>query len=69
MQIVVPLCEHSCTKVMEKVVEDRILERSDPSGKHVYAYLYGFQFSTSDLVYFECQIKPCLNRCNATVCI
>ena len=31
--------------------------------KHVYIHMYGFQFTTSQLVYFECQVRPCLSTC------
>lgn len=31
--------------------------------KHVYVHMYGFQFTTSQLVYFECQVRPCLQEC------
>ena len=37
------------------------------SAKHVYVHMYGFQFTTSQLVYFECQVKPCLGDCNRLV--
>lgn len=37
---------------------------TEDRSKHVYVHMYGFQFTTSQLVYFECQVKPCLGDCN-----
>jgi len=36
--------------------------------KHVYVHMYGFQFTTSQLVYFECQVRPCLQECARPQC-
>ncbi|CDW59656.1 Zona pellucida domain containing protein [Trichuris trichiura] len=36
--------------------------------KHVYVHMYGFQFTTSQLVYVQCQVRPCLQNCNRPQC-
>lgn len=37
------------------------------SAKHVYIHIYGFQFTSSNLVTFECQVTPCFNLCEMKV--
>ncbi|VDK65570.1 unnamed protein product [Onchocerca ochengi] len=36
--------------------------------KHVYIYMYGFQFTSSQFVYFECQARPCIRSCKRQQC-
>ncbi|KRY10898.1 Cuticlin-1, partial [Trichinella patagoniensis] len=36
--------------------------------KHVFIHMYGFQFTTSQLVYIQCQVRPCLQTCNRPQC-
>uniref|UniRef100_A0A7E4ZZY4 ZP domain-containing protein n=1 Tax=Panagrellus redivivus TaxID=6233 RepID=A0A7E4ZZY4_PANRE len=36
--------------------------------KHVYIHLYGFQFSTSNVVHFECNVTPCVYECQKKQC-
>uniref|UniRef100_A0A9J2PDG4 ZP domain-containing protein n=1 Tax=Ascaris lumbricoides TaxID=6252 RepID=A0A9J2PDG4_ASCLU len=44
---------------------------SQPHGggsKHVYIHMYGFQFTSSQLVHFECQARPCVHLCKRKQC-
>ncbi|EJW74961.1 hypothetical protein WUBG_14131 [Wuchereria bancrofti] len=41
---------------------------SNGNPKHVYIYMYGFQFTSSQFVYFECQIRPCIHSCKRQQC-
>ncbi|VBB28785.1 unnamed protein product [Acanthocheilonema viteae] len=41
---------------------------SNGNPKHVYIYMYGFQFTSSQFVYFECQAKPCIRSCKRQQC-
>uniref|UniRef100_A0A915BA94 ZP domain-containing protein n=1 Tax=Parascaris univalens TaxID=6257 RepID=A0A915BA94_PARUN len=44
---------------------------SQPHGdgsKHVYIHMYGFQFTSSQLVHFECQARPCVRLCKRKQC-
>uniref|UniRef100_A0A7I4YBL0 ZP domain-containing protein n=1 Tax=Haemonchus contortus TaxID=6289 RepID=A0A7I4YBL0_HAECO len=36
--------------------------------KHVYLHMYGFQFTSSQFVHFECQVKPCVHSCRRQQC-
>ncbi|CAJ0596842.1 unnamed protein product [Cylicocyclus nassatus] len=36
--------------------------------KHVYLHMYGFQFTSSQFVHFECQVKPCIHSCRRQQC-
>ncbi|KAI6175426.1 ZP domain-containing protein [Aphelenchoides bicaudatus] len=38
------------------------------SSKHVYVYIYGFQFTSSDWVHFECKASVCVNECPMNQC-
>lgn len=31
--------------------------------KHVYVHVYGFQFTSSEFVHFECSVTPCIYEC------
>ena len=54
-------------------------EPTNKGPKHVYLHMwvffsfgvkyfrYGFQFTSSQFVHFECQIKPCVNSCKRQV--
>lgn len=33
------------------------------TGKHVYVHMYGFQFTSSEYVHFECKVTTCANEC------
>ncbi|KAF8358788.1 cutl-29 [Pristionchus pacificus] len=40
-----------------------------PGGaKHIYLHMYGFQFTSSQFVHFECQAKPCIHQCPLQQC-
>ncbi|KAK6744915.1 hypothetical protein RB195_011561 [Necator americanus] len=36
--------------------------------KHIYLHMYGFQFTSSQFVHFECQVKPCVHSCRRQQC-
>ncbi|WKY02139.1 hypothetical protein Q1695_015840 [Nippostrongylus brasiliensis] len=36
--------------------------------KHIYLHMYGFQFTSSQFVHFECQVKPCVHSCRRLQC-
>uniref|UniRef100_A0A5S6QR02 ZP domain-containing protein n=1 Tax=Trichuris muris TaxID=70415 RepID=A0A5S6QR02_TRIMR len=42
--------------------------QANTEAKHVYVHMYGFQFTTSQLVYVQCQVRPCLQNCNRPQC-
>ncbi|GMS89039.1 hypothetical protein PENTCL1PPCAC_11214 [Pristionchus entomophagus] len=40
-----------------------------PGGaKHIFLHMYGFQFTSSQFVHFECQAKPCIHQCPLQQC-
>ncbi|VDM39945.1 unnamed protein product [Toxocara canis] len=38
------------------------------AAKHVYIHMYGFQFTSSQFVHFECQARPCVHKCKRKQC-
>ncbi|KAH7725399.1 V-ATPase subunit C family protein [Aphelenchoides avenae] len=38
------------------------------AAKHVYAHMYGFHFSSSNFVHFECQVTVCIYDCKRKQC-
>lgn len=40
---------------------------TNDKSKHVYIYMYGFQFTSSHFVHFECQARPCIHSCKREV--
>uniref|UniRef100_A0A914CIQ1 ZP domain-containing protein n=1 Tax=Acrobeloides nanus TaxID=290746 RepID=A0A914CIQ1_9BILA len=38
------------------------------AAKHVYVHIYGFQFTSSEYVHFECYVTPCFNSCQRKQC-
>uniref|UniRef100_A0AC34FNE6 ZP domain-containing protein n=1 Tax=Panagrolaimus sp. ES5 TaxID=591445 RepID=A0AC34FNE6_9BILA len=38
------------------------------STKHVYVYIYGFQFTSSEYVNFECKVDTCVYECSKKQC-
>jgi hypothetical protein len=58
-----------CTSVIQRVLEHAVQVSTDTKGiKHVSVYMRAFQFSTSDTVNFECQVRPCIHTCSMSVC-
>ncbi|VDL71834.1 unnamed protein product [Nippostrongylus brasiliensis] len=43
-------------------------EPVDHGAKHIYLHMYGFQFTSSQFVHFECQVKPCVHSCRRLQC-
>ncbi|CAI4228821.1 unnamed protein product [Auanema sp. JU1783] len=43
-------------------------EPANHGPKHVYLHMYGFQFTSSQFVHFECQVKPCVHSCHREQC-
>uniref|UniRef100_A0A914UT13 ZP domain-containing protein n=1 Tax=Plectus sambesii TaxID=2011161 RepID=A0A914UT13_9BILA len=64
------LDSNGCAVVVDRVLAEPVQVSTGENGnKHVFLHLRGFQFSDSDVVYFECQVHPCLNECNTTQCL
>ncbi|VDP21991.1 unnamed protein product, partial [Soboliphyme baturini] len=61
--------QNGCGQKLERAVEGPVYTTVQPrnGSKHVYVNLYGFQFTTSQLVYFQCHVRPCLQACNQPV--
>ncbi|KJH49143.1 zona pellucida-like domain protein [Dictyocaulus viviparus] len=36
--------------------------------KHIFLHMYGFQFTSSQFVHFECRVKPCVRSCHRQQC-
>uniref|UniRef100_A0A914XL84 ZP domain-containing protein n=1 Tax=Plectus sambesii TaxID=2011161 RepID=A0A914XL84_9BILA len=62
--------QNGCAVRLARAVDVPTFFTTPVSGgaKHVYVHMYGFQFTTSQLVYFECQVRPCLQECARPQC-
>ncbi len=50
---------------MNQITDPPLQEDVDDDGKkHIFLPLYGFRFTTSDVVHFECQVRPCFTDCS-----
>ncbi|GMR41947.1 hypothetical protein PMAYCL1PPCAC_12142, partial [Pristionchus mayeri] len=46
-----------------------MISKPVPGGqKHIFLHMYGFQFTSSQFVHFECQAKPCIHQCPLQQC-
>ncbi|EFO15809.1 hypothetical protein LOAG_12699 [Loa loa] len=61
---------NGCGIGLPRAIELPVYMTSPSNGnpKHVYIYMYGFQFTTSQFVYFECQARPCIRSCERQQC-
>lgn len=60
----------SCAVKLTRAVDAPVFT-SQPqhnSSKHVYVHIYGFQFTTSNILHLECQATTCVNECPMTQC-
>ncbi|MCP9258985.1 CUTiclin-Like [Dirofilaria immitis] len=61
---------NGCGIGLPRAVELPVYITSPRNGnpKHIYTYMYGFQFTSSQFVYFECQARPCIRSCKRQQC-
>uniref|UniRef100_A0A915PDU9 ZP domain-containing protein n=1 Tax=Setaria digitata TaxID=48799 RepID=A0A915PDU9_9BILA len=61
---------NGCGIALPRAIELPVYTTTHINGnaKHVYIYMYGFQFTTSQFVYFECQARPCIHSCRRHQC-
>ncbi|CAJ0942878.1 unnamed protein product, partial [Mesorhabditis belari] len=61
---------HGCGVRLSRAVDVPVLTSAaiDGGQKHVYLHMYGFQFTSSQFVHFECQVKPCVHSCKRQQC-
>uniref|UniRef100_A0A0R3RFJ5 ZP domain-containing protein n=1 Tax=Elaeophora elaphi TaxID=1147741 RepID=A0A0R3RFJ5_9BILA len=54
---------NGCGIALPRAIELPVFMTSPSNGspKHIYIYMYGFQFTSSQFVYFECQARPCIH--------
>lgn len=45
-----------------------VTEPSNHGAKHIYLHMYGFQFTSSQFVHFECRVTPCVHSCKRPQC-
>ncbi|CAJ0580620.1 unnamed protein product, partial [Mesorhabditis spiculigera] len=62
--------ENGCGVRLSRAVDVPVLSSSSPDNgaKHVYLHMYGFQFTSSQFVHFECQVRPCVHSCKRQQC-
>ncbi|KAI1726272.1 putative zinc finger motif, c2HC5-type domain-containing protein [Ditylenchus destructor] len=61
---------NGCAVRLPRVVDAPVLLSSPQrnAAKHVYVHMYGFQFTSSEFVHFECQVTPCIHSCDTKQC-
>ncbi|KAI6180884.1 Cuticlin-1 [Aphelenchoides besseyi] len=60
----------SCAVKLSRAVDEPVFTTPphQNTSKHVYVYIYGFQFTSSDFVHFECKVTTCVNVCPQKQC-
>ncbi|CAD6199353.1 unnamed protein product [Caenorhabditis auriculariae] len=62
---------NGCGVRLSRAVDVPVLS-NQPTGvsdaKHVFLYMYGFQFTSNNFVHFECQVRPCVHSCHRQQC-
>uniref|UniRef100_A0A0N5ATT3 ZP domain-containing protein n=1 Tax=Syphacia muris TaxID=451379 RepID=A0A0N5ATT3_9BILA len=60
---------NGCGIPLIRAIEDQIYNATINGAKHIYIYLYGFQFTSSEYVHFECQARTCVHSCLKQQCL
>ncbi|KAI6224890.1 ZP domain-containing protein [Aphelenchoides besseyi] len=62
---------NGCAVKLSRAVDEPVFTtppHQQNTSKHVYVYIYGFQFTSSDFVHFECKVTTCVNVCPQKQC-
>ncbi|VDN08218.1 unnamed protein product [Thelazia callipaeda] len=62
---------NGCAVALPRAIEYpvHVTNPTDGSAKHIFIFMYGFQFTSSQFVYFKCQARPCIHKCGHKVSI
>ncbi|VDD93294.1 unnamed protein product [Enterobius vermicularis] len=58
---------NGCAVPLVRAIEDQVYNATVNGAKHFYIYMYGFQFTSSEFVHFECQARTCVHACQKQV--